>query len=100
MKELQKIKIRMESTNQYGDKFVIEQEVDEDYCDMGEMEIYHNAYLNFLKAVGFCFNLNDEVVVLSDDEHIKCDCEDECYEDEYCEDILCDGDCENCDIDY
>lgn len=79
MEELQKIKIKMEVTNQYGDRFAIEQEVDEEFSeDDGEMCIYHNAYLSFLKTAGFCFNLNDKIVVLKENEYIDtyCNCSD------------------------
>lgn len=75
MEELQNIKIKMEVINQYGDRFAIEQEVPEDFCDMSEMEIYHNAYMNFLRAVGFCFDLDDSIEVISKDEYIVGNCE-------------------------
>lgn len=90
MEELQKIKIKMEVTNQYGDRFAIEQEVDEEFTeDDGEMGVYHNAYLSFLKTAGFCFNLNDRIIVLKENEFV----------DTYCEEDYCDGDCDNCYID-
>ena len=62
MEELQKIKIKMEVVNQYGDRFAIEQEVDEEYIDDdGEMAVYHNAYLNFLKTAGFIIDKNAKI---------------------------------------
>ena len=79
MEELQKIKIRMEVTNQYGDKFAIEQEVDEEYTDdCGEMSVYHNAYLSFLKTAGFMIDYDERIVLLSDDEYIETYCDEDC----------------------
>lgn len=85
MDELQKIKIEMIVKNQYGDTFKIYQETDDDYCDLGEMEVYHNAYMNFLQSAGFCFNLGDRITVIGENEYIE---------------EFCDGDCCTCEQDF
>lgn len=78
------MKIKFSFTNQWGETFVTEREVPEDFLGMDELEILNDTYKNFLQNATFCISDKDEVIVLREDEYV---------------DTYCDGDCENCDID-
>ena len=71
-----KIKLEFKYTNQFGDEFVTSRIVDEDFCDLGEMELFNETYKNFLNNVSFVIDTYDEVVILKKGEHI-CHCNDD-----------------------
>lgn len=70
------MKIRFEYTNLYGEKFVTEREVPEDFLEMTEVEILHDTYKNFLNNLTFPVDTYDEVTILRKGEHI-CHCNDD-----------------------
>lgn len=85
------MKIRFSYTNIFGETYTTEREVPEDFLDMDELDILNDTYRSFLQNATFAMNINDKVIVLRENEYVETYCTDE---------DCCDGDCENCDIDY
>ena len=84
------MKIRFSYTNVFGETYTTEREVPEDFLGMDELDILNHTYKNFLQNATFAINDEDKVIILKENEFV----------DTYCEEDCCDGDCENCDIDY
>lgn len=84
------MKIKFSYTNVFGETYTTEREVPEDFLGMDELDILNHTYKSFLQNATFCVNDEDEVIILRENEFV----------DTYCEEDCCDGDCENCDIDY
>lgn len=78
--EERNMKIRFEFTNVWGEKFVTEREVPEDFLDMTEVKILHDTYKNFLNNLTFPVGTYDKVIVLRENEYVE---------------TYCDGDYEN-----
>ena len=70
--------------NEFGEEFVTSRKVDEDWCDLDELEFLQSTYKNFLNNLSYALDDGDEVIILHDNEYV---------------DTFCDGDCDNCDID-
>lgn len=65
-----RLKFRFEVLNQWGDKTVLERDVNEDYLGMGEGEIYLDVFKDFLNAAGFPMALNDKIAFVHENEAI------------------------------
>lgn len=55
------LEIRFE--NEYGEEFVTSRKVDEDWCDLDELEFLQNTYKNFLNNLGYATGYGDEVII-------------------------------------
>ena len=58
------MKIKFSFTNQWGETFVTEREVPEDFCDMSEIEILNDTYKNFLNNLTFPVYDNQKVAIV------------------------------------
>lgn len=60
------VKIRFEYINAFGEIFITEREVPEDFLELDELEILNDTYKNFLANCTFAIGNDDEVVILRD----------------------------------
>ncbi len=58
------MKIKFSFTNQWGETFVTEREVPEDFLDMSEIEILNDTYKNFLNNLTFPVYDNQKVAIV------------------------------------
>jgi hypothetical protein len=71
-------KIEFNYTNEFGEKFSISQEVEDDWCGFDEKEFLNNAYLTFLSSLSFAVDTGDRIVIINDGECEDCDCCSDC----------------------
>ena len=80
--EENKMLIRFEFTNVWGETFVTEREVPEDFLGMDELDILNHTYKSFLQNSTFPIGEDDEVIVLGENEYVETYCtEEDC---DYC----------------
>mgnify|MGYP001007005016 FL=1 len=58
------MKIKFSFTNQWGETFVTEREVPEDFLDMSEIEILNDTYKNFLNNLTFPVYDNQKIAIV------------------------------------
>jgi len=58
------MKIKFSFTNQWGETFITEREVPEDFLDMSEIEILNDTYKNFLNNLTFPVYDNQKIAIV------------------------------------
>ena len=58
------MKIKFSFTNQWGETFITEREVPEDFLDMSEIEILNDTYKNFLNNLTYSVYDNQKVAIV------------------------------------
>ncbi len=58
------MKIKFSYTNQWGETFVTERGIPEDFLDMSEIEILNDTYKNFLNNLTFPVYDNQKVAIV------------------------------------
>jgi len=81
------MRIEINYTNEYGEEFSISRKVDSDWTnreeEMDEIDFLHDSYKTFLNTMGYPVDNDKRIAILGSNEYIE---------------DICDGDCENCDM--
>lgn len=62
------MKIEINFTDKFGEKFSIIRDVEEDFQDMTEIEFLHDSYKAFLNLYGYPVDMNEYITVAGYDE--------------------------------